>query len=261
MPTHTSKPWYLRTLPDLVAFGLGLGMAYCLDWHTADLVWSLWLGSLTLGYLTILSAAAGAAYLGLQAIRCMQGQTKQRILALLAGTAAGLFFLGFFSLHFCGFHAGHSVFLESFFPIEDMPNRGFGDAFMNPPLLWLMVFRHLIKPYGLFLIPAIIAERHHVFQPLLSAVHAARNKGAENTPATDDETGKRHKSPFSPRDVMGRPYANVVRMHLLIFFFAFGHALKLDSFLVYAVVYSVYFFPWYEVKKRKQKTTDQPEQS
>jgi hypothetical protein len=33
-------------------------------------------------------------------------------------------------------------------------------------------------------------------------------------------------------------------MHLLIFFFAFCHFMKADTFLVYAVVYSVYFFPW-----------------
>jgi hypothetical protein len=33
-------------------------------------------------------------------------------------------------------------------------------------------------------------------------------------------------------------------MHLLIFFFAFAHFARLDNFLVYAVVYAAYFFPW-----------------
>ena len=33
-------------------------------------------------------------------------------------------------------------------------------------------------------------------------------------------------------------------MHLLIFFFAASHALHVDSFLVYAAVSLVYFFPW-----------------
>ena len=41
-----------------------------------------------------------------------------------------------------------------------------------------------------------------------------------------------------------RPYLNVIRMHLLIFFFAFCHALHIESFLVFAVVYALYFFPW-----------------
>ncbi len=45
-------------------------------------------------------------------------------------------------------------------------------------------------------------------------------------------------------DGMMAPYRNVVRMHLLIFFFAFAHAVGLESFAVYTVVYAVYFFPW-----------------
>ena len=45
------------------------------------------------------------------------------------------------------------------------------------------------------------------------------------------------------------PYKNVIRMHLLIFFFAFAHFAKLESFWVYAAVYAVYFFPWRLLKK------------
>ena len=45
------------------------------------------------------------------------------------------------------------------------------------------------------------------------------------------------------QNLMG-PYKNVVRMHLLIFFFAGAAAIKLDSFLIYAVVLCVYFFPF-----------------
>ena len=48
---------------------------------------------------------------------------------------------------------------------------------------------------------------------------------------------------------MGLPYRNVIRMHLLIFFFAFCAALKVHSFFVFVVIYSVYFFPWSELKK------------
>jgi hypothetical protein len=51
-----------------------------------------------------------------------------------------------------------------------------------------------------------------------------------------------------------QPYKNVVRMHLLIFFFAFAHFARLENFFVYAVVYAVYFFPWRLVKKAKPDT-------
>jgi hypothetical protein len=45
------------------------------------------------------------------------------------------------------------------------------------------------------------------------------------------------------------PYKNVIRMHLLIFFFTAAHFAKLESFIVYGVVYAVYFFPWRLLRK------------
>jgi hypothetical protein len=257
MNTEIERPWYLRVLPDFLAFAIGLGLAWFLKWETRDLVWSLWLCSLVLGYLTLLSALAGGAWFGLAMLRRPEFKPEHRKPAILVGTGLGLFFLAFFSLHFGGFHAGHSVFLNIFFPIEGMPRDGFGAAFVNPPLLWALTFRHLMLPYGIFLLPALIAERNYVFQPLFKAVTAVR----EGTDAGDfmqsgaaKKSGKKN-NPIG--EAMGRPYLNVMRMHLLIFFFAGAHFLKMDSFLVYAVVYSVYFFPWGELKRLRtgSKTT------
>ena len=249
MTIDSDIPWFKRIAPDILAFGIGLSTAYCLKWKTTDLVWSLWLCSLVLGYLTLLSAIGGGGYIGLHAIRQKKIKKTQRVPAILIGTAAGLFFLGFFSLHFCGFHAGHSVFLRQFFPVEGMPRDGFGEAFMNPPRLWVLVFRHLMKPYGLFLIPTIIAERQQVFLPLINAVKAVRTGMTANALVASGMNGSKPDKDRNPLgDAMARPYINVVRMHLLIFFFAFCHAVKVDTFLIYAVVYSVYFFPWREVQ-------------
>lgn len=239
-----------RVLPNILAFGIGLGVAYFLKWETTDLVWSLWLCSLVLGYLTLLSAIGGGAYIGLHVIGHKDFKKKYRIHAVCAGIGIGLFFLGFFSLHFCGFHAGHSFFLRQFFPIDGMPKDGFGAAFMNPPLLWVQVFRHLVKPYGAFLVSVLITERKHVFQPLIKAVHAVHEGvNADGFVEGVRKVGKKSKDRELFGDAMGRPYINVVRLHLLIFFFAFCHFLKIESFAVYAVVYFVYFFPWSEIKK------------
>lgn len=248
---ESGKSLMLRILPDILAFAVGLGAAYFLKWETRDLVWSLWLCSLVLGYLTLLGALAGGAYIGFHAITHKDFKKGKRMTAAFMGIAAGVLFVGFFSLHFGAFHAGHSVFLQKFFPIAGMPADGFGDAFMNPPLLWTLVFQHLMAPYGLFLIPAIIAERQHVFMPLIKAVKAVRTDMAPDHLIARAKEGQPGKKTHPVGDVMARPYINVVRMHLLIFFFGFAHVLKVDSFLMYAAVYFVYFFPWDEVKRRR----------
>lgn len=42
-------------LPDLTAFAFTLALAWYLDWQATDLVWGLWLSSLMVGYLVMLS--------------------------------------------------------------------------------------------------------------------------------------------------------------------------------------------------------------
>jgi hypothetical protein len=230
-------------------------MAYWMGWKTRDLVWSLWLGSLTLGYLTILSIVGAAAWMGLHFLRQKTGTKKQWSIAIVIGLGAGLFFLGFFSFHFCAFHAGDSVFLAIFFPLEGMPEGGFGSAFMNPPRLWYLAFEHLLKPYGLFLIPAIIAERRQVFFPLYRAWQALRTGDTSVNIFTGEKSSEADSVRSSLGTAMMRPYLNVIRMHLLIFFFAGCWLLKIDNFLIYAVVFSVYFFPWSELKKQRPGKT------
>lgn len=241
-----------RVLPDICAFGIGLGIAYFMNWETRDLVWSLWLCSLSLGYLTLFSAIGGAAYIGFHAVRHPDFDTKHFWPALLIATASGLFFLAFFSIHFGAFHSVHAVFLGAFFPLEGVPTDEFGKGFMNPPKLIWLVYTYLAKPYGIFVLPALIAERKHVFSALIKAVSVVReNKVGPSDVKSHLRKNKKAKSANKNglQDVMGRPYINVIRMHLLIFFFGFCHLLKIDSFVVFAVVYFVYFFPWNEVKR------------
>ena len=72
-------PAFRRVLPDLLAFTIGLGSAWILQWNTTDLVWSLWLGSLVLGYMTILSTIGGFACLGIKAISHPEFPEKHRL--------------------------------------------------------------------------------------------------------------------------------------------------------------------------------------
>jgi len=233
MATDPGHSLSRRFVPNLAAFLVGLALAWFLEWETTDLVWSLWLSSLVIGYLTILIRIGFGAKIGSQVI-FDDGFTGPRWVVGLIGVGGVLFLLGFFSLHFCGFHAGHSVFLNLFFPLPGLPETGFGEAFMNPFLLWKGVFQHLMNPYGWFLIPALVAERKGILGPFRNTT----DPDFFATAARKDAIG----------DMITGPYRNVIRMHLLIFFFGGCHFLQIDSFAIYVVVSAVYFFPWSELK-------------
>jgi hypothetical protein len=220
--------------PDALAFAGGLVLAWRGDWQTGDLIWSLWLSSLVVGYaLIVWSLTAPLRDLR----RGLAAETVQRTglapkLATFGVIGAGtLFGLVFFTVHFGGFHFVHSVFLNAFFPVTD--GRGFPDA---------SVYRIVVSRYWLFLPLALLAER-----AAFRAVDAPEPDDLAVTP----EAIARRKARNGNSGLMA-PYKGVVRMHLLIFFFAFAHFARLENFFVYAVVYAVYFFPWRLLKKESE---------
>ncbi|QBG48899.1 hypothetical protein EGM51_16375 [Verrucomicrobia bacterium S94] len=241
----------MRIIPDLLAFAIGLAAAYFLRWETGDLVWSLWFCSLMVGYLTILVTIGSGIYIGLHMMTHREFERKYRIPAILGGGAVALFFIAFFSFHFCGFHAGHSAFLASFFPVPGMPEGGFSGFFMNPFGLLTGAFSTLLPIYGVFLIPALIAERKNLLKPVAGAMNIVQKTQGITDIKALRKNGASESRKKSGADFMIGPYKNVIRMHLLIFFFAGAHFMKLDHFAVYAVVYAVYFFPWRELFRKQ----------
>lgn len=249
MNTENSKKInYQSVLIDLLSFAIGLFFAFTLKWKTQDFVWSLWLSSLVVGYASIITAIVGLGFnqIYLSSKKEFSSNSTFKALAISLGLSA--FLLGFFSLHFCGFHAGHAAFLSAFFPINGITTSDFGDAFANPFKLWKIVADHIFTPYGMFLIPVLISERNNILKPLglfkdkLSSMEVSQNIGISKKEEEEIQSKKLGEAMF-------KPYANVVRMHLLIFFFAFCFVFKIDSFIIYAAVYFVYFFPWKEFQK------------
>jgi hypothetical protein len=222
--------------PDALAFGLGLGVARMAGWTTTDLVWSLWLSSLVVGYATIVwtivrpgidlaFAASRDREFTEQVLREHKGAAIAGASVLLLG---GLFMLAFFTIHFGGFHYVHSQFLYTFFPLDAGEPGRVGMAGMAE-------YVDVARRYWLFLPSAFLAERAGFLrQPEVKDDLSVTATAIAARKAANAKRGSR----------MMAPYRNVVRMHGLIFFFAFAHFARLDSFLVYAVVYGVYFFPW-----------------
>ena len=233
--------------PDVLAFALGLGLAWGLKWDTTDLVWSLWLSSLVVGYAMIGWSIFGPmTFVGTKIWQDRGSLGKVPWgMAALGGTAAllgGLFLLAFFTVHFGGFHFVHSVFLQQFFPVRDG-----AESVMSAP--WA-TYGEVLRRYGIFLPAAFLAERK-----------AFRFNPAPETPpdtsvkAVDIEARKRRNARVGGLGGgMMAPYKNVIRMHLLIFFFAGAHFARFDNFLVYTIVYAVYFFPWRVLRREKAAT-------
>ena len=92
-------------LPDLLAFAGTVLCALVFRWQAHDLIWSLWISSLTFGYAWMLAAFV-------RAIVTADGWAK------LSAALGGLFTLTFFVLHFSMFHAVHGEFLNGFFPLQ-----------------------------------------------------------------------------------------------------------------------------------------------
>ena len=209
---------------DAAAFAFGLALAWWQSWNTTDLVWSLWLSSLVVGYAMILWRVSEPLRDAVQGIAADRGDVAPGAKLVVLGLygAGTLFGLAFFTVHFGGFHFVHSVFLNAFFPIGGGPSRGFA---MMP------VYVEVVRRYWWFLPVAALAER---------AAFLPRAPGPADTAVTPEAI----KARFARGDTMMEPYKNVVRMHLLIFFFAFAHFARLENFAVYAVVYAAYFFPW-----------------
>ena len=236
-----SSRW-AQAWPDALAFAGGLAVAWFAGWATTDLVWSLWLSSLVVGYAMIVWTIFGpAVFIGREAFKdqTIKINGKELSMAALGGAAymvGGLLLLAFFTFHFGMFHFVHSAFLSSFFPLN---------AGERPQMPGFSLYAEVVRRYWIFLPIAFLAERQAFRLP------APKPADPGDTAMTTEAIAARKARNAQNSGLTGMmaPYKNVIRMHLLIFFFAFAHFAKLENFLVYAVVYAAYFFPWRLLKK------------
>lgn len=227
---------HLRVWPNLLAFFAGLALAAWAGWDTTGLVWSLWLSSLVVGYASLVFHIARmmGQFHGVDPKHLSPDMPAGAITPLwytLIVLGGGLVLLAFFTVHFGGFHWGHSLFLNLFFPIDGKPPLSGG------PELDISGYWEIVKRCWWFLPLAFIAER---------AAFLSGKKDEEGL--SGEELSNRLG------EGMVAPYRNVIRLHVLIFFFAFVTlAGGVQGPLVFLVVYAVYFFPWWIVKRKKKE--------
>ncbi|MDB6094600.1 MAG: hypothetical protein JWM32_2162 [Verrucomicrobia bacterium] len=232
------SPWF-----DASAFVAGLALAWFGHWQTKDLVWSLWLSSLLVGYAMILwMIFSPGLFIACHAWRDRDGVEATAVSRLvgLGGIylVGALFLLGFFTFHFGMFHFVHSAFLSAFFPMTEGATRN--------GMPGLALYRAVFLAYWPFVLVAAVAERQ-AFRWLGGNDTAPANTSV----APADIAARKAKNALGGATAnMMTPYRNVIRLHLLIFFFAFASFTHVENFAVYAVVYAVYFFPWRLLRRR-----------
>ena len=180
---------------DLLAFAGTVTLALLLRWQAHDVIWSLWISSLTFGYAWLLAALTCSVIYA-------PGGKK-----IVAGIS-GLFLAFFFTVHFGTFHLGHGAFLNEFFPL--WPGQG-------------RLEDHLAD-----MIPTAFAA----YWPFVLMTFVSR---ARDFPW--------RAAPQDLKLLMFTPYLNIIRMHILIFVFAFLQAAQLTHYALFPVLL-FYFFPW-----------------
>jgi hypothetical protein len=129
-----------------------------------------------------------------------------------AYTPAVVFTLGFFTLHFGGFHFVHGMFLNTFFPIVE--GTPFGESIGGTFAFVFGIVNAAARSYWPFV--------------LISAWSRLGDMKKSLEPGREPN--------------MFLPYISVVKMHILIFVFAGLSAAGLQAWALYPVLF-FYFFP------------------
>ncbi|MDH3284129.1 MAG: DUF6498-containing protein [Acidobacteriota bacterium] len=201
---------------ELALFMVTVALASYQEWSAGDLLWSLWISSLVLGYAFLIAALIGRPVIEISKNICRGKNdvplTAGRVTTLVAiAILVSGFMVGFFTVHFGGFHFVHAALLDAFFPLADEPGVLAGGLTAG--------FLHAIR---------VALARHWPFV-LISAVSLA----PQFRRALGSDSDK----------VLMTPYKNVLRMHLMIFVIALCHAAGASGLVLYATLLA-YFFPY-----------------
>jgi hypothetical protein len=250
MSTSTAPRSWSSALPDLVAFLVGLAVVWVRGWSTTDLIWSLWLSSLVVGYALIVWAVLQPALelLGLGWRHRAEVEASpawrnpmQRTLFLGIALIGATLYLAFFTFHFGGFHFIQSRFLLDGYPL------GFPYHEMNRATL-----AEVVRRYWPALPSAFLARRYAFTRRMFGGMRRLYERGA--VPAGTSAGARSRWDEMAESRVSG-PYLQVMRMHVVIIAFGAVHAVQRESFAVFAGVYALYFFPWRLLRRTRVADT------
>ena len=209
--TETEIPIWLQLVIGLFSFLMIFILARIENWTAANMMWSLWITSLTIGYCYLF---AGIISSTLRSQTIAVGGLINRLfqVSIPSGIKFAFVFisivfqLAFFTLHFGFFHFVFSVFLNDLFPIIDRPFERFSDF-----LFFIGISLKAYWPVILFVGLASMRK----FQRILSQREVDYVKSA---------------------------YINIIKIFVSIFLFT-GFSFTRIQAWVLPVIFIIYFFP------------------
>jgi len=258
---------------DLFLFAATVYFAWWNQWRVADLAWSLWISSLTLGYLFILVSIVGTLVHGPAQIfkskPSEKDDTKSNhpIASAIAPIVFILFLTGFseFTLYILPY-ALLILFFRLAPVLHQKPGWGFvpnvppavADVLIALPVMLFLLAFFTVHFGGFHMVHGMFLNQYF---PLLAQYPVSTSiKGEMSLFRTLILTSfskywffvltsalsswKNFIKAFRTNDgsMMMRPYLNVIRMHVMIFVFAAMNAFKIEGAALY-ILLVLYFFP------------------
>lgn len=229
----TKNTWMKKYATELILFSFSLAVAYFMGWNNTDLIWSFWITSLVVGYITIFRTTVTPLRLLTKLIlnpedakkfREMPITTKLKIVIfVLIFIPISLFYIVFLSFHFCIFHVLLAYWLQELMPhsgitavLEGASNGAFNIS--------LQIVRILLISYWAIVIQKLIFDYRNYSEKV-------SDEGTDAQPQ------------FFSFDDLKRPYLQVVRIIALMVLLFLLNAIAVNQYLIYVVIYSLFFFP------------------
>jgi hypothetical protein len=214
-----------------------MAIAHFSGWNNTDLLWSFWITSLVVGYVSIFqtSVAPLSLLIKLNPIKEIikkfselpTADKLKSIIFTVIFIPFSLFMFLFLSVHFLIFHLFLAYFLQIGYPhsslTEILLHSTSGQFYTSIEIILTILFSYWI----IVLQKLILDYRYHSQNQKNQVTNYQRSGNAEL---------------FSFEGIK-RPYIQAARIHITIFLLLLLDAVELNQYFIYVIIYILFFFP------------------
>lgn len=235
--------WMQRYFTELFLFSFSLAAAYFIGWNNTDLIWSFWITSLVVGYVTIFRTTVAPLSLLVKLMRSQKDNKKFRQLPIMDKLKIGvfavffipisLFFVVFLSFHFCIFHILIAYWLQMIMPHEGITDI-LADANGGGFYIFIQIITTLLLSYWIIVLQKLIFDYRTFWKSSNNKVSPVQHE-------------------FFSFEGLKRPYIKVVKIIALMVLLFWLNSIQANQYMVYVVIFSLFFFPVPSLRKVKSR--------